>query len=231
MEKIIVIVEEIPQEIKIVITGPLQGFQGIPGEQGIAGPIGPIGPQGEQGEDGNMGLTGEQGPIGPAGPQGIPGEVGAIGLQGPTGPIGNTGATGPQGPVGATGATGPKGDTGDAGSIDLVNVTIASNILSLNLDSKVERSFNVVSAIAAAFSITFSNVTNARVFSLDVLITGSVAITMPSGVVMQMDETSRWNNTTKVLTLAGDTASPFELSFTRIGSLYKLKASSKYFSS
>lgn len=109
--------------------------------------------------------------------------------------------------------------------------TISTGTMTLDFDFKQEVKFENLTTVSSGFTIAFSNEANIEVFVLILKITGTVAIVMPSSVVMSEDET-RWNNGTKTLTLVGGTASPFELSFdTMEGPLYLLKAVTKYYAS
>jgi hypothetical protein len=106
------------------------------------------------------------------------------------------------------------------------------NTLTLDMELRHERKFEVATAQSAAFTIAFANVTEARFISLTVPITGAIAITFPTNVVAMRND-GRWNNTTKIITAnpagAGDI---FEMSFNVLpGPLYVLKISDPYFSS
>jgi len=104
-------------------------------------------------------------------------------------------------------------------------VSISAGTLTLDLDSKDQKKFENTTAISSDFTIAFSNTTNAEIFSLIILITGSVAITMPSTVIMEKVD-GRFVNGTKILTLTGVTAEPFELSFSKMnGPLFMCRAS------
>lgn len=103
-------------------------------------------------------------------------------------------------------------------------VSVSGGTLTLDLDSKQERKFENTTAISSNFTIAFSNATNAEIFTLIILITGTVAITMPSTVVMEKDD-SRFVNGTKILTLIGGTAEPFELSFNKMNGLFICRSS------
>lgn len=111
------------------------------------------------------------------------------------------------------------------------SATVVAGTMSLPFDFKQEIKFEDTTTRSTGFTIAFLDEGNVEVFVLILKITGSVAIVMPSTVVMAEDD-SRWNNGTKTLTLAGGTASPFELSFDKMnGPLYLLKAVTKYHAS
>lgn len=105
-----------------------------------------------------------------------------------------------------------------------VSVSVSAGTLTLDMDSKQERKFENTTAISSNFTIAFSNATNAEIFTLIILITGTVAINMPSTVVMEKDD-SRFVNGTKILTLIGGTAEPFELSFNKMNGLFICRSS------
>src|SRR5690606_30320452 len=106
-------------------------------------------------------------------------------------------------------------------------VSIETGVLALDLLDRRQNCFIVDTTVSSNFSISLSNTTTARILTLDIKITGTVAITFPSSFMMDTRET-RWNSGTKVLTLEGDTDSPFELSATSDGTNCKLKASGVY---
>ena len=110
--------------------------------------------------------------------------------------------------------------------LERVAVSPSAGVLTLDMDNKHERKFEVGTAQSSAFSIAFANVTEARFISLTVPITGAVAITFPSNVVSRRSD-GRWVNATKILTLsATGTGDLFELSFNVLpGPLYILRAS------
>lgn len=119
----------------------------------------------------------------------------------------------------------------DASDVDRTAVAISSGTLTLDLNNKRKRRFQLSSTASSNFTIALSNTTNVSVFTLDLNISGTVAITMPSTFRMsqvEADFNNRWNSSTRVLTLTGDTDSPFELSATYDGAIYKLKASQKF---
>jgi hypothetical protein len=113
---------------------------------------------------------------------------------------------------------------------DNVDVAVSAGVLSLNMNSKRERSFYCDDVQSSNFKIEVTNDSVARLVNVTVLITGSVQIEFDTDVVMQEDDT-RWNNTTKKITVAGGTGSPFELTLAKVGSIYLLKSTYKYFAS
>lgn len=117
---------------------------------------------------------------------------------------------------------------------DLVRqtVSVSGGTLTLDLNSKQESKFESTTTISSNFTLAFSNSTNAEVFNLIIPITGTVAITMPSEVVMEKDDYRFSNAGPKVLTVTGGTAEPFELSFNRKASnLFLCRASYAYYAS
>lgn len=154
------------------IQGP-QGITGARGPQGVTGPQGVMGPQGATGAQGPTGATGATGADGAAGATGPAGPVGPQGAQGPQGVPGATGAAGATGPQGPQGATGPQGPAGPAqglqsyggayhdgalaleipeggsvtipleNSMDLLNVLLSNNILTVTQSGTYEVSFVV----------------------------------------------------------------------------------------
>lgn len=112
--------------------------------------------------------------------------------------------------------------------IDLVAVSVSGGTMTLNLNNQKQRRFYDSATQTGNFTIAFSNDSSGLIQTLDIQVTGTISITMPSTVVMQEDD-NRFNNTTKVFTAAGGTASPFEFSWTKSGSVWKLKASRKYY--
>lgn len=109
-------------------------------------------------------------------------------------------------------------------------VSISSGTLTLNANSKQEQKYEVPTPVSSNFIIAFSGDTNAEVISVTIPITGTVAITLPSTVVMEKDD-YRFVNSTKILTVVGGTAEPFELSFNKMTGLYMCRASYAYYSS
>ena len=121
-----------------------------------------------------------------------------------------------------------KFDTYASSDLDLVSASISAGTLTLDMNSQRQRCFSVASAASSAFTLALSNTTNARIFELNIPITGSVDITLPSD--FRMDEvelySGRYDNSGPlVLTLDGDTASQFQLVATYTGSVWLLKAS------
>jgi len=116
-------------------------------------------------------------------------------------------------------------------NLDLVTVSVAAGTMTLDFANGKEKRFVDITALSANFIVAFANDTNGLIITLNIFITGSIAITMPTSVVMQTSESGRWNNTTKVLTLTGTTAQGFEMSFTKIGSVWKLKVSESFYAS
>ncbi len=110
-----------------------------------------------------------------------------------------------------------------------VSVSVSAGTLTLDMDSKYRRKF-LLGTQSSNFTIAFSNTTNAEEFDLDLAITGTVAITMPSTVRMQEYEVSnlRWVHSTKILTLIGTTASPFTITFRNDGTIFRCNASDPY---
>lgn len=110
-----------------------------------------------------------------------------------------------------------------------VSVSVSAGTLTLDMDSKYRRKF-LLGTQSSNFTIAFSNTTNAEEFDLDLAITGTVAITMPSTVRMQGYEVSnlRWVHSTKILTLIGTTASPFTITFRNDGTIFRCNASDPY---
>jgi len=136
----------------------------------------------------------------------------------------------------ATGGTGAKLFISPAKfqtlrSLSRTTAAVSAGTMNLDLTSGRERKFENLTTQSSNFAITFSNDTNAEIFTCVVFITGAVVITMPSSVVMEEDN-SRWTNGSKLLTLTGGTASPFVLSWFRISStLFELRASTKIYTS
>lgn len=120
------------------------------------------------------------------------------------------------------------GDT----DIDLFPVSIVAGTLTLDFANSKQRRFINTTVISAGFTVAIPPATsgNALIQTLNLLITGSVPVTFPSAFVMQQDDL-QWNNATKILTLAGGTATPFEMSATKEHGLWELKATTKYYAS
>ena len=99
--------------------------------------------------------------------------------------------------------------------------TISANVLDIDFGSK--NDFKTTSEVAAtaAFAITISNATNADIATIDLFITNTIIITLPSGSLMEDSET-RWVGTpTFELTIEGGVGKSFELSLNKVGSKYK----------
>ncbi len=106
--------------------------------------------------------------------------------------------------------------------------TNSAGTITLDVDSKQEARFETTSAQSSAFTIAFSNDTNVEIFDFVVPVTGTIAITVPSSCVMATVDL-RWNNSTKIVTVAGTTAQPVEFSFLKISSSrYLLRVSYAY---
>lgn len=111
------------------------------------------------------------------------------------------------------------------------SASVVAGVMNLNCASKQECKFENTTPITSNFAITFSNETNAEIFTSNILITGTVVATLQSSVVMEKDN-ARWTNGTKSLTLVGGTAEPFTLSFNRISStLFELRATTAIYPS
>lgn len=93
--------------------------------------------------------------------------------------------------------------------------TIASNILALDFLNRKIINFDITTTRTTAFSITFTNETNLVESNLSMRLTGAIAITLPSAVVMGFIEkvNGRWDESTNILTLTGTTASVFMIQF------------------
>jgi hypothetical protein len=111
-----------------------------------------------------------------------------------------------------------------------VSAAVSVGTMTLDLESKKRKKFVATTAISANFTIAFSNGTGIEEFDLHLPITGTVAITMPSTVRMMKSEkdAARWNDSTRVLTVVGVTATYFKLVFTKCDSVYLLDASDYY---
>jgi hypothetical protein len=100
-----------------------------------------------------------------------------------------------------------------ARQLERIAAVVSGGILTLDMALQHERKFEVATAQTTSFTVAFANITNAQFIHLVIPITGTVAITFPSNVVSMRSE-SRWNNTTRVLTLiAVGTGDLFEISF------------------
>lgn len=99
--------------------------------------------------------------------------------------------------------------------------TIVTNVLDIDFDSKNDYKTTVEVAATASFAVTLSNTTNADVATIDLHVTNSIVITLPTGSVMQDDE-DRWTPTpTLQLAVAGGTGESFELSLNKVGTKLK----------
>jgi hypothetical protein len=110
--------------------------------------------------------------------------------------------------------------------LDSVLADTSGSTITLDLNSKVERVFRLAT-IATNKTIALSNSSAGLVFLIRLNCTGTISLTFPSTFRAQVAET-RWNNTTKILTLAGATATPFEISCTWDGVFWALKATTDY---
>lgn len=101
-------------------------------------------------------------------------------------------------------------------------VTMSGGVLALDLSDSREKRFYVTTAnaVSSAFALVFANETDAEQWELYVPITGTVAMTVPSSVLMGNDwkVAGKWNDSTKVYTFAGATASYFKVTFARVSS-------------
>ena len=99
--------------------------------------------------------------------------------------------------------------------------TIAANVLDIDFESKNDFKTTAEVAATADFAITLSNDNNADIATIDLFITNTVIITLPSGSIMEDSET-RWVGTpTFELTIEGGTGESFELSLNKVGAKYK----------
>lgn len=103
--------------------------------------------------------------------------------------------------------------------VDIYTNRVASAIvtttLTLDWASKRGRFFDLTSTVSGNFTIAFSNDSNKTHGLLTMRATGTIAITMPSAVIMDEFEkiNGRWNESTNVLTIVGTTATPFLIQF------------------
>lgn len=114
---------------------------------------------------------------------------------------------------------------------DLISVSESSGIVILNMNSLRSRRFNTSATASANFEIQISNTTNARKFTYFRNVTGTITVTCPSSFRMDTDEvniTGRWNSGTRVITIVGSTASPFEFSGEYDGSVWLFRVSNAY---
>jgi hypothetical protein len=114
-------------------------------------------------------------------------------------------------------------------SVKRASAAISAGTMTLNCASKETIRFEDTSTTSSAFTIAFSNESVVEMFELNIFITGTVAVTMPSSVIMTSID-GRWVNGTKILTLTGVTASPFCLIFSRVSSTrFELVASYAFY--
>lgn len=109
-----------------------------------------------------------------------------------------------------------------------ISVAISAGTLTLDCLNRQERKFENTTAITSAFTLAFTNDSTTELIHLILFLTGSIPITLPSSVIAETINgvEGRFNNSTKILTLLGVTASPFELSFSKISSSrYLMRAS------
>lgn len=111
-----------------------------------------------------------------------------------------------------------------------VAVAISTGTLTLDINNEIRRDFDLTATETGNFTIAFSNTTNWKDSSLTLRLTGTIAITMPSTVRMENFENTvgRWNTSTRVLTLIGVTASPFEIRFSPQGSIIECFATDRF---
>jgi len=96
-----------------------------------------------------------------------------------------------------------------------VACAISGGVLTLDCISYRQRNFDLTTTASAAFTIAFANITNLIRARLTFRVTGTIAITMPTAVLMDINEvyTGRWANATNILTISGVTATPFMFEF------------------
>lgn len=109
-------------------------------------------------------------------------------------------------------------------------VAVSAGTLTLDMNSLALRNFDLTATQSSGFTIALANTTNWVEAKLTLRLTGSVAITMPSGVEMQNYETinARWNTSTNVLTLVGTTATRFLITFYYDGGAILTQASDSF---
>jgi hypothetical protein len=106
---------------------------------------------------------------------------------------------------------------GDGGSYTIIPVAINTGVLTLDMASAQIRNFDLTTTVSTTFAIAFDNEDAFVQSQLTLRVTGAVAISMPTGVLMMRSETNagRWvQGSPGVLTLTGITASPMRLIFT-----------------
>lgn len=109
-------------------------------------------------------------------------------------------------------------------------VSISAGTLTLDFINRELRNFILDTAASSGFTIALDNAADAQAFDLVLLITGSVAVTMPSTFrMMEVEEDAgRWNTGTRVLTLTGVTGSIFRLTGTLSDAVWLVDASVPY---
>lgn len=108
---------------------------------------------------------------------------------------------------------------------------VVSGHMAIDLAGRQESKFEDTTPITADFEIdAFANATNAEIVIINLYVTGTIFITMPSTCVMETID-DRWNNTLKKLRVDGGTASPVTLSFNKMNALYDLRAGFAQYSS
>jgi hypothetical protein len=101
-------------------------------------------------------------------------------------------------------ATAVRTITGPDKEPELVSASVSAGTMTLDMDSLYQRKFEDTTLQTGNFTIAFSNTTNAQVFTLSLRVNGTIAITLPSTVVMEEGD-SRFVNGTKILTLTAST--------------------------
>lgn len=109
-------------------------------------------------------------------------------------------------------------------------ISINTGTLTLDFIERELRNFELDAAASSGFTIVLDNDTNATSFDLVLLITGTVAVTMPSDFRMMETEEygGRWNTSTRVLTLTGTTGSIFRVVGTLYDAVWLVEASVPY---
>lgn len=94
-------------------------------------------------------------------------------------------------------------------------VTNSAGTVTMNWNSLALKNFDLTTTETGNITLSFTNTSNLVQGRLTLRVTGTITVTMPSGVVMDIFEVDigRWNDSTNVLTLTGITASPFILDF------------------
>lgn len=98
-------------------------------------------------------------------------------------------------------------------------VVVSAGTLTLDINNQKYRTFDLTTTQSSNFTIAVSNATNLIYSRLTLRITGTIAVTLPSEVIMSRAEevSGRWNSSTNILTVTGVTASPFLISFEKDG--------------